>query len=214
MGKVLPDPGGRIKGKIGDTVYYLLGRNNIGRKMPLSHKVSTSDEATRVKNIFKERTTWASATLEASKLGFPQATVNMSAGNLFMAENKDRFTQEDLSMPVAVDFEKMQFSKGRLEEPEVNYSYEEAGNSLTFTITDNSGDPGANPDDQICVVVLETERKRAKVSVLASREESGIKTVTIPSRWNKDNLQVYTFATNKRLKIASPTVYLGTSSPV
>ena len=214
MGKVRPDHAGRLKGKFGNTVYYMLGQDNIGRMNCFDPRISNSDESTRVKNLFKERISWSTATLEASKLGFPQATVNMSAGNLFMAENKDRFTQEDLSMPVTVDFEKMQFSKGRLEEPEVNYSYEEAGNSLTFTITDNSGDPGANPDDQICVVVLETERKRAKVSVLASREESGIKTVSIPTRWNKDNLQVYTFATNKRLKIASPTVYLGTSTPV
>ncbi len=97
MGKVRPDHAGRLKGKFGNTVYYMLGQDNIGRMNCFDPRISNSDESTRVKNLFKERISWSTATLEASKLGFPQATVNMSAGNLFMAENKDRFTQEDLS---------------------------------------------------------------------------------------------------------------------
>lgn len=144
----------------------------------------------------------------AVQCGFPTRATERTVYNEFIAVNKAAVTVDD-ELQVTVDYSRIACSKGIRMIPEVTVELDVEKNELTFTCeVDTLNGTDAEEDDMIYALLAEKERKQSKLCALGTRKECASKTVQIPKKWNKDNLEIYAFVLSANKRKASPTVYL------
>lgn len=144
----------------------------------------------------------------AVQCGFPTRATERTVYNEFIAVNKAAVTVDD-ELQVTVDYSRIACSKGIRMIPEVTVELDAEKNELTFTCeVDTLNGTDAEEDDMIYALLAEKERKQSKLCALGTRKECASKTVQIPKKWNKDNLEIYAFVLSANKRKASPTVYL------
>lgn len=144
----------------------------------------------------------------AVQCGFPTRATERTVYNEFIAVNKAAVTVDD-ELQVTVDYSRIACSKGIRMIPEVTVELDAEKNELTFTCeVDTLNGTDAEEDDVIHALLVEKERKQSKLCALGTRKECASKTVQIPKKWNKDNLEIYAFVLSANKRKASPTVYL------
>lgn len=144
----------------------------------------------------------------AVQCGFPTRATERTVYNEFIAVNKAAVTVDD-ELQVTVDYSRIACSKGIRMIPEVTVELDAEKNELTFTCeVDTLNGTDAEEDDVIYALLAEKERKQSKLCALGTRKEFASKTVQIPKKWNKDNLEIYAFVLSANKRKASPTVYL------
>lgn len=199
-----------LRGVVGDKVYFKRADEYFARIRVNNVKASNEESAVARRLQFGAIGKLARAMKYVTIVGFPGRPKRETATNAFVRLNYNCCTVDDVATEaVTIDYPGLVFADGVLEAPRVTASFEEAGHSLSFSVTAASRTyGGCMPTDKVYTVVVDEERNRAVLEELGTRGEGGIKTVDLDDTWKKEKLHVYVFCTDEKGKEASPSLHL------
>ena len=133
----------------------------------------------------------------------------LSGPNYFMQLNLPNCTEVDLeAKTVTFDYEHAVFADGSLKRPTVTATLTErtiAFEAVPMTGTEREG---MWPTDKVKVILVETTLMEAYTVDLGTRGEGGSESVVLDADWLPESTVAYAYATDKRGKMSSPSVYL------
>lgn len=107
-----------------------------------------------------------------------------------------------------IDYSKMAVSEGQLDNA-FNLQGSVDSNTLSLTWADNSGMGNALATDVLNVVVFNTNKKAAIFNEGSAARSERTASVTIPTAWNSDNVEVWAFFNRKDNSLQAKSVYIG-----
>lgn len=192
----------RLRKSFGNlTVYHSRGQNILKGKVSEINDANTLEQQ---KNRRKMKTLVGLCSLyeQALSIGFPQRPQNYTPDNMFFQENKAVVTVDE-QLNVTIDYEKIIVAKGNRMLPEVSVARDFENNRLTFTHQAEEFVRHGAGDDQLYTVLLERELQRVKVLRLNVRMDVDPVVVSLPEKWEMENLMVYVLILSKDMKNAS-----------
>lgn len=153
--------------------------------------------------------------IKAIRLGFPPNIIREKGATLFIRINLKNGVaegiQNDPDAPVSknkkaseefhaeIHFDRLLVANGELEGPDVTVAIDKESRMLTFTQTENFLEGTKNEEnDRIYAVIYETKIEACIIRELRQRKENGMTSVSLPERYDLDQLAIYTFATSRR----------------
>lgn len=125
--------------------------------------------------------------------GFPERPIDFTPWNAFIHANLPAITVSD-TMEASIDYQKLLVAQGSLEMVEdVQVVKDAEEHTLTVTHSGDTYGYGSNADDMLQAVVFEPAKRRSKVFPLNERQDETPATITIPTTWDMEQLQVYVF---------------------
>ena len=107
-----------------------------------------------------------------------------------------------------IDHAKVAVSEGSLINP---YNCQGSVDSYNIVLTwaDNSGMSNALATDQLCVVVLNKNKNASVYFPYGAKRSDRTDTVTCPSSWSSDSVEVWAFMARENGTLMSKTMYIG-----
>ena len=139
------------------------------------------------------------------KVGFKPLATQKTVYNAFVQTNVP-FVEVDEDFNATLTPEQMVCSSGVLTEPEVSANWDADSSQVVLTHTKEEVTGLSAKDDKVYAGLFEKERRESMLIELSDRKNDGTKQVTLPKRWNKENLCIYAFAVSKSKRNASPSV--------
>ena len=163
--------------------------------------------------------------IKAIRLGFPKNSAGQKGATLFVRTNAkngavegvpndpDATISRDKKAPeefhARIHFDRLIVGKGVLEEPSVSLTFDAESGAAMFeqeaTIVEGAMNEAS---DRVYAVIYETVAEACIVCELRPRGESATTVISLPGKYEKDNLAIYTFATTRRGDEASNSICL------
>lgn len=214
MGKNYQGINGNWSGKIGPTV----GRMSKGRTItaiyqPIINNPKTTKQSqvrsrfTLIVKFLRKFTSWAEVMCKGlSRYGSTWngiLGINMEDGNLECIGG---------TYPnYVIDYSKVEMCRGDLDNP-YNPSAVAEGNDLNVSWTDNSGAGMAVGTDQSCIIAYNSAKDQPVYKINAGTREECLGTLTIPSAWSGDTVDVWFAMISADGEMVSNSIYLGNVS--
>ena len=214
MGKAFQGVYGSFVNKVGNVV----GRVKQGVQIYSIYQPSVANprtpEQVANRSKFGTMTSFVSKVLAGVKVGF-QKLDGYRYGTAFSScvgyNMKNGVVVSDGQGGYEIDYSKMAVSEGQLDNA-FNMQGSVDSNTLTLTWADNSGMGNALATDVLEVVIYNKTKKAAVFdngnAVRSSRNSS----VTIPTAWNGDSIEVWAFFNRKDNSLQAKTQYIGSFS--
>ena len=200
-------------GKLGNVVGFNWKGTNVQRSNPVSASKSRTKEQTLHRSRFALITHAGGDLYDAIYAGFRNEARNRrtTQNGLFVKVNLENVIGDDPTLLV-LDYEHLQLSYGKLlgvafGEAEVN------GNVLSVSIAEaNLDDRRVSEGDHVYLVAYCPELHNAKCMPVATRDEEGVLSLTMPAKWAGKRIYAYAFViggASYNRGMASMTEYLG-----
>lgn len=211
MGKAFQGVYGSFVNKVGNVV----GRVKQGVQIYSIYQPSVANPRTpdQVANRskFGTMTAFVSKVLSGVKVGF-QKLDGYRYGTAFSScvgyNLKNGVVVSDGQGGYEIDYTKMSVSEGQLDNA-FNLQGSVDGNTLTLTWADNSGMGNALATDVLEVVVFNKTKNAAIFDDGNAARSLRTASVTIPTAWNSDSVEVWAFFNRKDNSLQAKTLYVG-----
>jgi len=94
--------------------------------------------------------------------------------------------------------------------PAANGAAAIGGGNITISWDDNSSIGSAKPTDKALIAIVNPEKAEAITDTAGAERTAGTHTVTVPTNWNGDDVEVYLGFISEEGKEVANSVYLGT----
>lgn len=209
MGKSFQGAWGNFTGKIGNIV----GRIRRGEQTLSIYQRNVNQPNTQSQMVQRKRfslivgfVTTLGAWLDT--FGKAIAQIGQTGYNAIMSNmmRNDPYTG---SYPnISLDYTKLSLSRGQLALPPFLTANVD-GQDIVLNWTDDSGIGNAKAEDLVCVAVYDVVKGKSIVFMDSAKRSDSAATVTIPSVFNSDTLQVYCAFRSDDGRIVSDSFYLG-----
>jgi hypothetical protein len=204
MGKLTGGILGPVKGKVGAIVGSVVGGQNVVKQMPASYNDKKSTQQLDQRTAFKNTLEWYQALNGAVNIGFVEKQAKHSSYNAFMSDNVNNGVGK-----AAVDWNKLNVSKGSLVNPNILMETSSITNQLDFSWSDDTDGSNKLATDKVVLTVIEPLSKEVLVVSDAVTRADESHTLTIPATMVGKELQTYAFIVRADGKKASTSLRTG-----
>ena len=196
------------------SLIYFTGRtgNVVGRKGPngefitAMHQPTVNQPNTEAQQALKAKLKLVSSTMNKFVAIAKDNMVCQNGRNYWqelIATNLDEAVTGSLNPGFEIDFSKLCIANGALDLP-FNAQGSVDSNTLSLTWADNSGMGNAKATDSVYAVMYDKEKALMVYGRIGSRSER-TGTLTIPTAWNSDNIEVWLYVRNEATRNESKT---------
>ena len=211
MGKAFQGVYGSFVNKVGNVV----GRVKQGVQIYSIYQPSVANprtpEQVANRSKFGTLTAFVSKILAGVKVGF-QKLDGYRYGTAFSScvgyNLKNGVVAPDGQGGYEIDYSKVAVSEGQLDNA-FNLQGSVDSNTLSLTWADNSGMGNALATDVLNVVVFNKNKNAAIFNEGTAARSERTASVTIPTAWNSDNVEVWSFFNRKDNTLQAKSVYVG-----
>lgn len=202
----------RLRKSVGDITYYTKNNQTICRKKVEHHSGEMTDPQLKNCCIQKEAGELCKSFKVIHKLGFPQPPKHLSGANVFVQKNRKAITavkdETTGKYESTVDYTKLICADGELFPAQVSASADAEKHSITFTVSAYINGGRSYPDDMVYAVIYDKPMRICMLAELGDRSTPLEKEVVLPVFMDLNEAEVYTFAVNRKYKIASSSIYV------
>lgn len=210
MGKIKKGILGGFSGKVGSVVGAFWKGIAYMRSMAGSIHNPQTDKQMKVRDKFGMLSHTLSKLQGFLKVGFHNKAVRMNELDAALKENFNNAvggTWPNYEML----YDKLVVSDGKLEAPS-NPSASVDGSTLSITWSDNSGSGNAKAEDTAMILVYNPSKEQAVYNLSAGERGDRQATISIPTVWNGDNVEVWLAMKSVDGDETSTSDYLGSIS--
>ncbi len=194
----------RLRNSLGNVVTYTYCGKGVLRRKPLQIRNPKTPAQQEVRSRFKAAGNLSAYFREIAPLGFPAPYV-VQSHNAFVGANLRMFDVDE-NMQVHPDYRRLVCARGKLEKPLVTVNVD--ARQVTAEITEQKISAYCSRNDDIYVVLWESEYKAAVVKRIGKRQGNHTETFSYSDKFNPAHLFIYVFAVSANGKQASDSLLL------
>lgn len=207
MGKIKQGILGGFSGKVGPVIGSSWKGKAVMKAVALSYNDRNSEAQQQQRAKFALIGKLLSKINGFINFGFAKKAVGITAPNAAMRANLDEAISGTWPN-YNVDYSKVAVSAGNVDLP-YNATATASGTDLSVSWADNSGRGNAQADDQAMILVFNTDKNEASYTTAAATRTTRAATLTLPSAWGGDNVEVYLAMRRESTGDTSASAYLG-----
>ncbi len=207
MGKIKQGVLGGFSGKVGPVIGSSWKGKAVIKGRALSYNDANSEAQQQTRAKLKLLSQFTSATYGFVSVGFKSQATDITEQNASIRYNfADGITG---TWPnYQLNYSKLLLARGKVDNP-YNTTAQVQGTDLSFSWTDNSGIGNALETDKAMFVVYNSDKKQSIYDTEASDRSTRQASVSLPSSWTGDTVEVYFAMRRNDSDETSNSLYLG-----